>query len=114
MELTKVPLEESGEEYGAAGAIRARIIDEENGFRLLTGVRVVRVHSRDYTLLIMEDYLPALGKIDGSVTFLTGDGEYRLEGIRGFYKHQHNEFTILLDNRLPAAAGPDTAQGKGE
>lgn len=81
------------------GSIYARVIDEENGLRLITGVYVVRIHSRGYNLLIMEDYMPTLGKIDGSVTFLTNEEEYHLEGVKGFYKHQHNEFTLLLEKR---------------
>ncbi len=88
--------------YGV-GNIRARVIDEENGLRVLTGVCVVRVRSKEYNLLIMEDYLPTLGKIDGSVTFLTREEEYRLDGVKGFYKHQHNEFTLLIEEKSAAS-----------
>ncbi|MBR0310808.1 MAG: hypothetical protein IJQ98_00280 [Oscillospiraceae bacterium] len=88
---------EKQEAARAVGKIRARVIDAENGLRLLSGVRAVRIKSRGYNLLIMDDYMPALGQIDGGITFLTGDGELRLEQIRGFYKHQHNEFTLLIE-----------------
>lgn len=99
----------SGQARGPAGGvgsgnIRARVIDEEKGLRLITGVSVVRVHSKEYNLLIMEDYLPALGKVDGSVTFLTGEDEYHLDNVKGFYKHQHNEFTLLVEKRASASA----------
>lgn len=97
-----------------SGSIHARVIDEEKGLRLITGVSVVRVRSKEYNLLIMEDYLPALGKVDGSVTFVTRDEEYRLDGVRGFYKHQHNEFTLLLEKRAATAAADGGSQEGSE
>lgn len=81
-----------------SGSIRARVIDEEHGLRLLSGIYAVRLQSRDYSLLIMEDYMPMLGEIEGTVVFLTETREVRMEHIQGFYKHQHNEFTLLVEN----------------
>ena len=48
----------------------------------------------------MNDYLPTIGRVDGSVTFLNREGERRYGNIRGFYKHQHNEFTLLIEEYL--------------
>lgn len=79
------------------GRIHARIIDAQSGLKELHGVFAVRIHSKDVNVLIMNDYLPTLGKVDGSVTFLTAQGEHPYRGIRGFYKHQHNEFTLLVE-----------------
>lgn len=87
------------EEVLHSRGIRARIIDYQRGMKLLSGVRAVRIHSRDYVLLIMEDYMPALGEVDGDLTFLTDKGEEPYKGIRGFYKHQKNEFTLLIESR---------------
>ncbi len=87
------------------GKIQARVIDAENGLKELAGVCAVRIQSRDYNLLVMDDYLPVLGRIDGSVAFLTAEGELSLDGIRGFYKHQHNEFTLLVEEHAKAEEG---------
>ena len=89
---------EKQEAARAVGKIRARVIDEEHGLRLLSGVYAVRLQSREYSLLIMEDYMPMLGQIDGTVVFLTEEREVRLEKIQGFYKHLHNEFTLLVES----------------
>ena len=80
-----------------AGRINARIIDAASGLKVISGIYAVRIHSRDYYALIMNDYLPTLGKIDGDIIFLNQDGEHPYHGIRGFYKHQHNEFTLLIE-----------------
>lgn len=115
MERKKTSRQPSGPvETAGSGSIRARVIDEEKGLRLITGVNVVRVRSKGYNLLIMEDYLPALGKVDGSVTFLTRDEELHLDGVRGFYKHQHNEFTLLLEKQASAVVTPNSSREGGE
>ena len=80
-----------------AGRINARIIDARSGLQTLEGIFAVRIHSKGFRALIMNDYLPIIGRVDGSVTFLNREGERRYGNIRGFYKHQHNEFTLLIE-----------------
>lgn len=79
------------------GRINARIIDVKSGLKVISGIYAVRIHSKDFYALIMNDYLPTLGKIDGDIIFLSRDGEHPYTGIKGFYKHQHNEFTLLIE-----------------
>lgn len=78
------------------GKIKARVIDEVNGLQLLDQIRAVRISSKQYKLLILEDYAPTLGQVEGEVTFLCADREVTFDNIFGFYKHQRNEFTLLI------------------
>ena len=78
------------------GKIRVRIIDEVNGLQYLDNVRLIRLKSKTYTVLIMEDFAATLGQIEGDITFLSGDREVVVDNILGYYKHQHNEFTLLI------------------
>ena len=73
------------------------VSDATAGLKVISGIYAVRIHSKDYYALIMNDYLPTLGRIDGDVVFLNQGGEHPYYGIRGFYKHQHNEFTLLIE-----------------
>lgn len=82
-----------------AGRIHARIIDYKNGLQVISNVRAVRIISGRYRLLILEDYLPTLGKVEGDVVIVTTNGETAYPRIRGFYKLQHNEFTLLIEER---------------
>ncbi len=102
------------DELRDAGRISARIIDVSSGLRAIEGVYAVRIHSADFTALIMNDYIPALGKIDGDVTFLSRDGEYPYHDIRGFYKHQHNEFTLLVEEHDAGSRRKDTSSETAE
>ncbi len=91
------PEENKYEELRDQGRINARIIDAESGLRVLEGVYAVRIHSKQFYALIMNDYVPTLGQVEGDVTFLHKDGEEHYSAVRGFYKHQHNEFTLLIE-----------------
>lgn len=57
--------------------IRARIIDGSAGLSFLPEVSAVRIRDIDYGLLVMEDFMPTLGGIDGTIVFLTPQGEVR-------------------------------------
>ena len=85
-------------EQNDKGRINARIIDVSSGLKVISGIYAVRIHSKDFYALIMNDYLPTLGEIDGDIIFLSRDGEHPYRGIKGFYKHQHNEFTLLVES----------------
>lgn len=77
--------------------ISARIIGLTHGLETLPKVYGIRIQSKEYTLLIMADHLPVLGKISGDVHFLCQNGEHSYQNVVGFFKHQHNHFTLLLD-----------------
>lgn len=78
------------------GKITARVIDEDNGVQVTEHVRAIRILSKDYVLLIMEDYAATLGTVEGDVVIISDSGEISLENIHGFYKHNRNEFTLLV------------------
>ena len=47
--------------------IKVRIFNIENGLREYKDIKIIRIISKDYNLLIMKDYLPIIGEIEGSV-----------------------------------------------
>lgn len=90
----------SGEQYESK--ITAHVIDEKKGGRVFENLQAIRINSGDYRLLIMADYAPILGKIDGDVTFISERGEEVFENVKAFYKHQHNVFTLIIDESKEA------------
>jgi len=59
-------------------------------------VKIVRIISKDYNLLIMKDYLPIIGEIDGSVDIKSDDIEVNLKDIKAFYMNSNNEFNLMI------------------
>lgn len=68
----------------------------DEGLKEMEGVRLIRIKSREYNLLIMEDYMPVIGEIDGDVTIVAEGEEYRVQGITGFFSHRKNLFSLMI------------------
>lgn len=61
----------------------------------IENVKVIRIKSEQYTLLIMKDYWPVLGEIKGKIT-IEADENYTYEDIEGFYALSHNVFHLII------------------
>ena len=61
----------------------------------INNVKVIRVKDEKYNLLIMRDYWPIIGEINGDIYF---DGEENLsfENIKGFYMLCNNVFRLII------------------
>lgn len=78
------------------GKIQVRVFSLENGLQIYDKALMIHVKSEKNSLLIMEDYLPIIGMVDGSIVITWADDELTLSGIKGFYCHEHNSFFLLL------------------
>ena len=78
------------------GKINAKIFSLEKGYEDLRELKSIRIKSKTYNLLIMEDYLPLIGEIEGNITFVFEDNEETLNDINAYYRHSHNEFELLI------------------
>lgn len=78
------------------GRITARVISMEDGLKEIRGVNLIRIKSREYNLLIMEDYMPVIGEIDGTVAIVSGEGEYQTGSMKGFFSHRKNLFSLMI------------------
>ena len=73
-----------------------KIFTISNGLEEIDQVKIIRIKSKDYNLLIMKDYLAMIGRVEGSVEIETEKETIRKENIEGYYIHQHNEFKLLI------------------
>ena len=67
-----------------------------NGLSVLENVKVIRIKSKDYNLLIMKDYVPIIGEIEGDFEVETDKETKELANIRCYYVCQNNVFEIIL------------------
>ncbi len=88
---------ENRSENRKSNKIRARICGQKRGLQLYENVSFIRIRSTRYNLLIMEDYLPVLGQIDGSVFLRTEEEEVEYKDILGYFMHKNNEFSLMLE-----------------
>lgn len=67
-----------------------------DGLKEYDDVKIVRIISKDYNLLIMKDYLPIIGEIDGSVDIKSDKEEESYKNIKAFYMNSNNEFNLMI------------------
>lgn len=79
--------------------IVAKVLDIENGFATYRDVRAIRIKSKKFTLLVMHNYAPTLGEVDGSVDILVKDDEIHYEHIQAYFEFNENKFTLLIKGR---------------
>lgn len=79
--------------------IIAKVLDIENGFATYRNVRAIRIKSKKFTLLVMHNYTPTLGEVDGSVDILVKDDEIHYENIKAYFEFNENKFTLLIKER---------------
>lgn len=76
--------------------IHVRIFSLDRGLIEYEHIKVIRIVSKDYNLLIMQDYLPILGEIDGSVDIKNEDIEINYKQIKAFYMNSDNVFNLMI------------------
>lgn len=76
--------------------IKVRIFNIENGLREYKDIKIIRIISKDYNLLIMKDYLPIIGEIEGSVDIKNDEVNLSFKNIKAFYMNSNNEFNLMI------------------
>lgn len=77
-------------------SIRVKIFSLQSGLEILENVKVIRIKSKDYNLLIMPDYMPLLGEIQGNIDFENSENSKSLKNINAYYMNSNNEFSLIV------------------
>ena len=78
------------------GKITATVLGIDEGLQKFEQVDMIRIKSEKYTLLIMDDYMPVIGRIDGMVEIVSGEDTRSFQPVHGFYTHRKNTFELLI------------------
>ena len=76
--------------------IKVKVFDIRNGMRLYDNIKIIRIISKDYNLLIMKDYLPIIGEIEGSVDIKNDVVNESFKNIKAFYMNSDNVFNLMI------------------
>ena len=76
--------------------ITVNIFDLKTGLNTYSNVEYIRITSKDYNLLIMLDYMPIIGEIEGKVDIKLEDREINFENIKASYMNSHNVFNLMI------------------
>lgn len=78
----------------------ANIYTINDGLTTIENVKIIRLKSDDYNLLIMKDYMPIIGEIDGEISFQTDNDNKKFDKIKAFYMLKDNEFNLIIRQEL--------------
>ena len=76
--------------------IKVKVFDIRNGMRVYDNIKIIRIISKDYNLLIMKDYLPIIGEIEGSVDIKNDVVNESFKNIKAFYMNCDNVFNLMI------------------
>ncbi len=76
-------------------SLNVKVLNINSGVQVYDEVRFVRILSEKYNLLIMRDYLPIIGEINGNIE-IEGKDSIKLENIKGYYINKNNEFSLII------------------
>lgn len=79
-----------------SSGIKVRIFDMAHGLREYEDIKIIRIISKDYNLLIMKDYLPIIGEIEGSVDIKNDTVDLSFKDIKAFYMNSENIFNLMI------------------
>ena len=81
---------------GSGEGFKVRIFDLDKGLTEYEHIKAVRMISKEYNLLIMEDYLPIIGEIEGSIDIKGEDVDLNFPKIKAFYMNSNNVFNLMI------------------
>ena len=76
--------------------IKVKVFDIRNGMRVYDNIKIIRIISKDYNLLIMKDFLPIIGEIEGSVDIKNDVVNESFKNIKAFYMNSDNVFNLMI------------------
>lgn len=76
--------------------IKVRIFDLNKGLVEYEHIKIIRIVSKDYNLLIMQDYLPIIGEIEGNIDIKNEEIELNYMNIKAFYMNSSNVFNLMI------------------
>lgn len=78
------------------GWMEVKIFSLKNGYEYYDKVKAIRIKSKEYNLLIMKDYMPLIGKIEGELDIEREENGVHFSHIIGFYMLTNDSFELIL------------------
>ena len=77
-------------------SFKIKIFSLKKGLEILENIKIIRIKSKEYNLLLMPGYMSLLGEIDGSVDFESDTETFNFDNIVAYYVNSNDEFSLLL------------------
>ncbi len=75
--------------------ITVQLLNIDGDVQKYDDVNFIRIISKKYNLIIMKDYLPIIGEIQGKVEIGRENETVKMDKVRGYFMHKHNQFNLF-------------------
>ena len=75
--------------------IVVQLLDIDGDVTEYDDVNFIKIVSKKYNLIIMKDYLPIIGEIEGTIEIGRKNENITMEKVRGYFMHKHNKFNLF-------------------
>ena len=76
--------------------MKIRIFDLIHGLKEYENIKFIRIVSNEYSLVILNDYKPVYGEIDGTITINSNEIDLEYNNIKADYVYRNNEFNLVI------------------
>lgn len=76
--------------------MRVKVLNIKDGLKLYQDVHCIRINHQSEKLIIMKDYMPIIGEVNGEVIIEMKDETVKLSNIIGYYMNYQNQFNLFL------------------
>lgn len=75
--------------------IVVQLLNINGGVTEYKDVKFIKIISKKYNLIIMRDYLPIIGEVQGEIEIGTENDTINMKKVRGYFMHKHNRFNLF-------------------
>ena len=75
--------------------IVVQLLDINGDVKQYDDVNFIKIVSKKYNLIIMKDYLPIIGEVQGEITIGRQEETINMKKVRGYFMHKHNKFNLF-------------------
>lgn len=86
-------------ESEVANDIEVELLSLDSDIKVFKNVNFIKIKSKNYNLIIMKDYLPIIGEVQGRIEIGLKDDVFVLENVEGYYMHKHNKFNFFYTEK---------------
>ena len=73
-------------------SFKVKIFSLSKGLEIVDNIRLIRIKSKDYNLLLMPGYVSILGEIEGNIEFELDNDKISYEDITAYYVNSDDMF----------------------
>lgn len=93
---TEVAYMSNSESIKNEEGIKVKLLSMETGLTEYENVKFIRINNKDSRLIIMKDYVPIIGAVNGNIQIELESSTKEINNIIGYYMNKHNQFILFI------------------